>query len=400
MTFRRQLQADLAWCWWTRPRATRIGDRLYVGGIASDGAVLAAAHDLRSASVERFELARLEPDDHNNPAILAVPGKPLLAFYARHDADDLLRFRLGSQPEDVTAWEPERRLAFAGVTTYAQAHAVGEEIHVFTRVGDTKWGYAWSPDWGRTWSEPVDFISLETDQETYMPTALLPDGRTLRVAIAGHPKNYERRPWHRIGGVVVDLPTGGVSLPSGGEQLADLRTGRGLPLGGGQLEPVCEAGEGRTLNVFDVGRGDVFEIAYSSKAAGDDDTTDARYEIAALRDGSWEVETIAATGAIFGYIHAGFYVGGMAFSEERDGTVFVSREDGGLWHLERWQRNGDGRWASRAVFAPSTERVVRPWPVRNPGAGLEVLALQLERYDGEYMQTVSHLVGGAAPRDA
>jgi len=399
MTFHRQLQDDVAWCWWTRPRATRLGDLLYVGGITSDGSVFAAAHHLREQTTERFVLVRLEPDDHNNPAVLVAPGKPPLAFYARHDADDVLRFRVGERAEDVTAWAPERQLTFSGITTYAQVHAVGDEVHVFTRVGDTAWGYAWSPDWGSSWSEPVEFIALETDQETYMPTALLPDGRTLRVAIAGHPKFYERQPWHRIGAVVVDLVTGKVTLPSGGDELANVRTGIGLPLRGAQLEPVCEAGSGRTLNVFDVGRGDVFEIAFSSKAAGDDSTEDARYQVAAHRNGSWQVEDLTATGAIFGYIHAGFYVGGMAFSEEGAGTVFLSREDGGLWHLERWQRGVDGRWTARPVFAPSTERIVRPWPVRNPEADLEVVALQLERYDGDYMETLSHLVGGAAASD-
>jgi hypothetical protein len=399
MIFRRQLQDDLAWCWWTRPRATRLGDRLYLGGITSDGGVFAASHHLSDGTSERFVLAQLEPDDHNNPAVLASPGKPLLAFYARHDADDVLRFRVGERPEDVRAWEPERQLDFGAITTYAQAHAVGDEVHLFTRVGDTAWGYAWSPDWGRSWSKPVEFVALETDQETYMPTALLPDGRTLRVAIAGHPKDYERRPWHRIGAAVVDLETGTVTPPSGRGELANLRTGDGLPLRGAELEQVCEAESGRTLNVFDVGRRDVFEIAFASKSAGDDSTTDARYEVAALRGGTWRVEEVTAAGSIFGYIHAGFYVGGMAFSEERAGTVFASREAGGLWHLERWQRDEDGRWTSRAVFAPSAERVVRPWPVRNPDDDLEVVALLLERYDSDYMQTLSHLVGGAVRDD-
>jgi len=63
MTFHRQLQDDVAWCWWTRPRATRLGDLLYVGGITSDGSVFAAAHHLREQTTERFVLARLEPDD-------------------------------------------------------------------------------------------------------------------------------------------------------------------------------------------------------------------------------------------------------------------------------------------------------------------------------------------------
>jgi hypothetical protein len=48
------------------------------------------------------------------------------------------------------------------------------------------------------------------------------------------------------------------------------------------------------------------------------------------------------------------------------------------------------------VLPASATRIVRPWPVRNPTPELEVVALALERYDDAYMETLSHLVGGAA----
>jgi hypothetical protein len=395
MTIWRQLVEDLSWCWWTQPRATRIGDLLYVGGIASDGGVFAAAYDLADGSCCRSILAQVEPDDHNNPALLVACGKPPIAFYSRHDADDVLRLRIAERADDVAAWGRERELRFGGITTYAQAHATGEEIHLFTRVDDTAWGYARSPDWGETWSDPVAFIELDTDQETYMPTALLADGRTLRVAIAGHPKNYEQRPWHRIGAVVVDLHAGVVTRPGDGQAVANIRTCADLPLRDSHLEHVCDAGEGRTLNLFDVGRGDVFEIAFASKRDGDDRTEDARYHVASNGGAGWHVEEIAPAGRTFGYIHAGFYVGGIAFSEEIGGTVYVSREHEGCWHLERWERQAEGRWVPRPLVEPSPSRLVRPWPVRNPTPELEVVALSVERYDDDYMETLSHLVGGA-----
>lgn len=392
MTNLEQLVDDLAWCWWTQPRATRIDDVLYLGGISSDGAVFAAAYDPAPRSCERFVLAQLEPDDHNNPAVVASAGKPLLAFYSRHDADNLVRRRSSTRPLDVSEWGPERSLQFGGITTYAQAHAVGDEVHLFTRVGDIAWGYAWSPDWGETWSRPIDFVALGTDQETYMPTALLRDGRTLRVAIAGHPKNYEQRPWHRIGAVLVDLVTGAVTRPSEPWEIANLRTGEGLPLRDEQLERVCSAGTGRTLNLFDVGSGEPFEIAFASKIEGDDATDEAWYHVAVQGDGSWSVEAVAPAGDVFGYIHAGFYVGGIAFPHGREGVVYVSRESDGIWHVERRERVRDGEWRPHALLEPSTERIVRPWPVANPRDGLAAVALRLERYDDDYMHTLSHLV--------
>jgi hypothetical protein len=394
----RNLVDDLAWCWWTQPRATRIGNIVFLGGISSDGEVFAATLDVRDGSVRKASLARLEPDDHNNPALVATQGKPLLAFYCRHDADDLLRYRIGSQPEAIADWSEERTLRFDGITTYAQAHAFGDEVHLFTRVGDTKWGYVRSDDWGESWSEPTDFLALPTDQETYMPTALLADGRTLRVAVAGHPKNYEQRPWHEVRVCVVDLATGEVTLPSDGRVLANLRDGSALPVRGEGLELVHAASDGRTVNLFDVSDGDPFEVGFVSKRSGDDATDDARYHVTAFRDGVWTTEEVAPAGTIFGYIHAGFYAGGIAFPHETPGgCAYVSRESDGLWHVELLTRNGEGSWGARPLVEPSTTRIVRPWPVRNPSVGLDFVALALERYDDEYMETLSHLVGGAAP---
>jgi hypothetical protein len=391
------LLEDVAWCWWTQPRATRIGDLLYIGGIDSTGGVFAASRSLRDATVRKTVLARFECDDHNNPALVADAERPPIAFYSRHDADNVLRYRIGRWPLDISSWEAERELELDGITTYAQAHIQGDEVHLFTRVTDTKWGYARSPDWARSWIPPVDFLSIETDQETYMPTALLPDGRTLRVAVAGHPKNYEQLPWHEIRACVVDLVTGDVSLPSSAGTIANLRSGAGLPLAGADLELVERASEGRTLNLFDVSDGSPFEVAFASKLSGDDATLDARYHVARAGGAGWTVEDVVPAGGIFGYIDAGFYVGGIVFPHGTPGgRAYLSREEGAVWHLERWDRDGPGSWLPTPVFHPSTIRTVRPWPVRNPAPEVEIVALALERYDDSYMETLSHLVGSAA----
>jgi hypothetical protein len=263
------LVEDLAWCWWTRPRATRIGDHCYFGGLDSAGRILAATWHTVSGSVGVAILAGFESDDHNNPALVAVPGKPLVAFYSRHSEDDALRYRVSTRPTDITGWHDERVLRFGGVTTYAEVHPRGNELHLFTRVGETGWGYRRSPDWGGTWEPARAFLRFDTGQQVYVATALLPDERTLRLAVSGHPKEYEAKPLHDIWVCLVDLHTGVVSRPSDGAELANLRTGRGLPLDYGALDLALHTPADRTVNLFDVGDGPTFEIAFVSKVLGD-----------------------------------------------------------------------------------------------------------------------------------
>src|SRR6185312_6144559 len=358
---------NLAWCWWTRPRASRIGNALFVGGIESGGGIVAARLDLATGQIERRMLARFEDDDHNNPALLSVAG-----------------------------WHPEQILTFGGSTTYAEVHVVGGEIHLFTRVDEIRWGWRMSADWGNTWTAPRDLLAFDTDQQVYMGSALLSDGHTLRIGVSGHPKEYEKKPLHDVWACLVDLRSGEVRLPSG-RTVGNLRLGAGLPLNYTALELVAKTPADRTVNLLDVSSGPVFEIAFVSKVKDDHSTTDAQYHVASLRDGKWRVETVAPAGRKFGYIDAGLYVGGMAFPEHvPDGVVYLTREAQGLWHLEEWRRQEDGQWTGRDLVTPGHVRLTRPWPVTPPSRELGVVALELERYaDDSYYDTLSHLIGVA-----
>lgn len=390
---------DMAWCWWTRPRATRIGDDVYFGALDHRGRIIAAKYNLATKAAERAALAQFEDDDHNNPALLAVAGKPLVCFYSRHDAEEGLRYRISEGPLRLDSWHPEQILTFGGPTTYAQVHQVGGELHLFTRVNETRWGWSFSSDWAVSWSPPRDFLSFDTDQQVYMATTLLADGRTIRVGVSGHPKEYERKPLHDVWACQVDLTTGTVTLPSSGVVIGNLRTGDGMPFDYSGLELVQRTPADRTTNLFDVGSGPVFEIGYVSKIKDDLSTRDAVYHVASLRDGRWLVEEVAPAGAKFGYIDAGLYVGGVAFPERAEsGQVYLTREADGLWHFELWRRNATGAWTPTALVRPDTTRLTRPWAISPPAGDLGAVALALERYaDDSYYGSLSHLVGVPLP---
>ena len=390
---------DMAWCWWTRPRATRIGGEVYFGALDSRGGIVAAKLDLETREVEREVLATFEDDDHNNPALLARTGKPLICFYSRHDAEEGMRYRISREPLALHDWEPEQILSFGGSTTYAQVHEVDGELHLLTRVDGPRWAWRLSRDWARSWEPSRDVLAFDTDWLVYMPTALLGDGHTLRVAASGHPREASVKPLHDVWACHLDLRSGAVTLPSSGRLVGNLRTGEGLPLNTTSLELVQKTPADRTVNIFDVSSGPVFEIGYASKVKDDHSTRDARYHVASLRDGAWRLEDVAPAGAKFGYIDAGFYVGGVAFPERAAaGQVYLTREENGLWHFELWQRDEAGRWTGRDLMAPTPTRLARPWAVSPPSAELGAVALMLERYAGDsYYGSLSHLMGVPLP---
>lgn len=386
---------DMAWCWWTRPRLVQVGDLLHTGAIDSRGQVVVATVDVGTGAVQRHVLARIEDDDHNNPAVVVEAGRPVVAFYSRHEVDDALRFRVSTRPDDISQWHPERVLTFGGETTYAQVHPRGCELHLFTRIAVTRWGYRRSPDWAATWEPARDLLAFDTDQEVYVATTLLADGTTVRLAVSGHPKEYNNRPEHNVFVCTIDLGTGAIALPSDGRVVANL-DGTGLPLSQHDLELIHACPADRSVNLFDVGDGPDFEVGFVSKIKGDDATVDAQYHVTAMRAGEWSTETVCAAGTTFGYIPAGCYVGGVAFPHRSPGgQVFVAREAAGEWFLERWDRDGV-TWQPHRLIGPSATRLARPWAVtgaRPDDGGPDVVALSLERYGDSYFGTLSHLIG-------
>ena len=251
---------------------------------------------------------------------------------------------------------------------------------------------------GQSWEAAKDFLAFDTDQQVYMATVLLADKRTLRVAVSGHPKEYEQKPLHDVWACTVDLQTGAVSHPSDGAVIANLHTGENLPLDYRDLERVHATPATRTVNLFDVGahgrssRSASFRRSRTMLRRAMRAITSPRSAAAPGRPRtSWLPARSSAT------FDAGFYVGGLAFPDRSPGgRVYLTREADGLWYLERWERDAAGIWVPRLLLPASATRLTRPWAVTNPGDGLEVVVLALERYGEEYFGWLSHLVAAGS----
>ncbi len=199
------------WCWFQDERAIVVNEKLLVGSVANrlgtDGAERGGNIELTT-----FDLSRrgrpavtvlhpgLEDDDHDAPALLALPDKRILAVYATHGHDKLIRSRISSHPADGTTWEPERRIPRDAGVTYSNLFFLPEANHGKGRLYDFYRGEHWNPNWifsddlGVTWHYGGRLIAFEG--RPYVKYASNGRDTIHFVTTEHHPHNYPDSLYH------------------------------------------------------------------------------------------------------------------------------------------------------------------------------------------------------------
>lgn len=160
------LSEDGGWCWFQDPRAVVHAGWLWVGSIPNGvedeeraGDVEVIAYHPDSGRVVISELAdRLNADDHTAPALYVRPDGRILAVYAAHSEDRVIRYRVTENPGDPSAWTAERRFEPVFTTRdhvcYSNLHALRDEgarLYDFFRGNHFDPNVAVSDDHGETW---------------------------------------------------------------------------------------------------------------------------------------------------------------------------------------------------------------------------------------------------------
>ncbi len=79
------LTKDGTWCWFSDPRAIKVGDDIITGWVKSNGTIEAAKLNTSENKGETSELYHmLESDDHNNPAFVTTGSGEVIVMYTRH----------------------------------------------------------------------------------------------------------------------------------------------------------------------------------------------------------------------------------------------------------------------------------------------------------------------------
>lgn len=381
---------DFMGSWWTRPR-TVVSDTgmAFSAGIKSTGQTALASSNLAVSppTEAQVSLGIFQEDDHNNGALVIRSDKVPVTFYATHGADTLLRYRRGTTAGTLTGIEaqPEQTINMGTneAVTYVEAHArpTQNEIHVLTR-GWNGWSYLRSTNWGISWSTPRKIF--EMGAQMYIASSLLADGVTLRCTAFMHPSEYvgDTTPAdHDIWVFHIDLATGDVTVPGNAVAVANVLTGVGLPLTYANTQPALRKPTGRIAHVFDVSSGPTPMVLYAEKDTDDTATINSDYRLLVWNGTSWQVRVICPTGQHFGHV-LGFYVGGAAFKLLDDQTVYLSREDNGVWTIEKWTTVDHGlSWTSEVLDALD-QPLVRPFAIDGNTSWGEVTYYRLHRYTG------------------
>ena len=120
---------------------------------------------------------------------------------------------------------------------------------------------------------------------------------------------------------------------------------------------------------------------------------DHRYRYARWNGATWDDNEITAAGGWFPTVSqsarrfAPHYSGGFALDHADPSVVYLSRDVGGVFEIERWVTPDGGRsWTSGAITADSEKNNVRPYvPLGDAPDGPEVIWMQ-----GDYVDWVRY----------
>jgi hypothetical protein len=380
-----------AWTWFNDPRAIVDTGVLYAGMVTQLGDIKITATNISTGAIATHTLsAQLEADDHDNPGIWIRPDGRIVCFYSKHSTDSLIRFRVSTNPRDITAWGSEVSNAFTNVAgtngfAYNNPHYLSAESRVynFSRGAGLQPVISYSTDQGATWqASKVLFAPPASVQRPYIKYVSNGVDRIDFWATNGHPNELaaaEGDIFHFYYSATDGLfhKTDGTA----GKSLATVMAG--TPLDATDATKVHTAAtEGGGGN----GNGWTWSIEYDATgkpvvtyavfvAAGDN-----RYRYARWDGSAWVKSGDMLTGqpSLYDqpYAPAGgdaemMYSGGIVVDPRDTSQVYLANHASGQYEIERWTSPDGGlSWPSRtAITAGSTTKNFRPYCPRNWSTG-------------------------------
>lgn len=395
------ITSDGAWCWFSDPRVIYSGsdkNEVITGWVTKDGSIEAASVNLKSGATNKKVLyPKLEIDDHDNPAFLALPDGNILAMYTWHggkkDAKGVIQ-NTTTQPGDVSSFGPpavflpktEALLKKYVRETYTYANpfmlkAENNKIFCFGRWIGFKPNLVTSLDHGKTWSEPQVVITskdLDINNRPYVKYYSDGQSKVHLIFTDGHPAveplnavyycyyeagafwradgskicNQDQLPFHPSDASVVYQPT----RETGKAWIFDVAVDKGKPV-----------------------------IAYTRYPTD----TLHHYYYASYENGTWEHHKIIESGTWFPQTKPNTkerevnYSGGLTFDPSNPSVIYLSHQINGRFEISKAQKKKGGKdWKLTPVTRNSALDNVRPFVprLREKGQPNAVFWMQFRKY--------------------
>ncbi len=378
-----KLTDDGAWCWFSDPRAVYSHPRkdlIVTGWVTKNGSVEAASLDLKTGRMEKTTLySKLEVDDHDNPAFLALPDGNLLAMYTWHggkkDAMGVIR-NTTAVPGDVRSFsgphvflpktEALLKTFVRETYTYANPFMLSREnnrIYCFGRWTGFKPNLITSEDGGKTWSDPkvvVTSRNLDVNNRPYVKYYSDGISRVHMIFTDGHPAVEP------LNSVYYCYYEDGSFWRADGSRICTVEQ---LPFHPSDASLVYQASrETGKAWIFDiVADKDKPVVAYTRYPTD----TLHHYYYARYEGGSWQHHKLIESGKWFPQTQPGArerevnYSGGMTFDPSDPSVIYLSHQVDGRFEISKAKRERSGNsWKITPVTRDSEFDNVRPFVPR------------------------------------
>lgn len=351
--------ADGMWTWFTEPRAVFHNGAYYVGWINSIGDAGVTKVVSATGVKSSFTLkVNLQQDDHNNPAIYIRPDGRVMCFYGKHNDPDGIRYRVSTNPEDISSFAAEVVIAPATLPTcYSNPRYLSAAGRLFYhyRAGNSDANRPHSiistADFS-TWTSEIKIFDAGGAARPYVKSASNGVDRIDFFLTNCHPVEGVASVYHAY--ALWDAGTSALKYyTSAGVELT-------LPIDPASCT-LIKSGTPHDNWVWDISYGsDGHPRVLYTRFNG---TSDHRYEFSRWNGSAWTTPTEVCTGGTFLYSGEPYYSGGMCFDGNDRDVVYVSRQVSSQWEIQEYRTADSGAtWAfERSITSGSSVKNCRPY---------------------------------------
>jgi len=355
-----------SWCWFGDPRAVRvpgISDQTIAGWVDWSGNITIGAYDPLFGVMRTHVVGRLFPDDHSAPAILVEPDKRLTVFFSGHDGPTIY-YRTTLRPEDISAWGPVQQVPIQlkgrlGLT-YPNPVLLPKErnLYLFWRGAD------WSADFTTRQADGRWGVARELIRSPgQRPYVKVDSNGSDEIALGftdGHPRE-------RVTSIFYAAYRGGSLWHASGRWIAGINDG---PISPREADVVYDGrATGVSAWVWDValqsGRYPV--IVYATFRS----TANHAYWYARWDGRRWVSHFMTFAGpSISPTTIEQQYSGGITLDHANPSVVYLSRQVGGQFEIEKWTTaDGGYHWREFTVVRTPGADDIRPLLPRGSQGG-------------------------------